>query len=291
MPIIKIKNQERSLLKLKFTKMHGCGNDYVYVNCFEEKVNEPEKLSRIISDRHKGIGADGLILILPSEKADAFMQLYNSDGSSDTMCGNGIRCVAKYVYDHGLVTPDRRTLKIDTPVGMRELDLTVENGKVSSVRVNMGKGSATSGIPENIRVHDKDLKFIGINVGNNHAVYFVEDNPVLEGINKWPDSKFASEGVYFETHEKFPNRINSEFIEIISRNEINMRVYERGSGETMACGTGSTASAFAGYISGKLDNDVTVHLRGGDLRIFIDSDNTCYMTGPAVEVFTGEYKV
>ena len=274
---------------MKFTKMHGCGNDYVYVNCFEEKVPNPEKLSPVISDRHKGIGADGLILILPCENADAFMQLYNADGSSDTMCGNGIRCVAKYVYDHGLVSPDRRTLKIDTPVGMHELELTVENGKVSRVCVDMGIGSTNSKVPEDIIVHDVPLKFVGINVGNDHAVYFLDENPPLEGIHSWPDSKFAAEGVYFETHKRFPNRINSEFIEVISRKEINMRVYERGSGETMACGTGSTASAFAGVITGRLDREVTVHLRGGDLVIRVDENNRCFMTGPAVEVYSGEY--
>ena len=276
---------------MKFTKMHGCGNDYVYVNCFNEKVKDPENLSIRISDRHKGIGADGLILILPTPNADAFMQLYNADGSSDTMCGNGIRCVAKYVYDHGLVPPEKKILKIDTPVGMRELYLTVGNdGKVSSVRVNMGKGKATTPIPDDINVHGMNLKLIGINVGNDHAVYFVEDNPVIADILKWPDSKFAAEGDYFEKHERFPKRINSEFIEIISRREINMRVYERGSGETMACGTGTTASVFAGVVSGKLDRDVTVHLRGGDLMIHVDDDDTCWMTGPAVEVFNGEYE-
>ncbi len=274
---------------MKFTKMHGCGNDYVYVNCFEEKVSDPEKLSPIISDRHKGIGADGLILILPTPNADAFMQLYNADGSSDTMCGNGIRCVAKYVYDHGLVPPDKRTLRIDTPVGMHELELTVEDGKVSSVCVDMGIGRATTRIPEPITVHSTPLKYIGINVGNDHAVYFLDENPAIRDIHSWPDSKFAAEGDYFERHENFPNRINSEFIEVVSRREINMRVYERGSGETMACGTGSTASVFAGVISGRLDREVTVHLRGGDLVIRVDEDNRCFMTGPAVEVFSGEY--
>ncbi len=271
--------------------MHGCGNDYVYINCFEEKVNDPANLSVKISDRHKGIGADGLILILPTPNADAFMQLYNSDGSSDTMCGNGIRCVAKYVYEHGIVPPDKTTLTIDTPVGMRTLYLTVDGaGKVSSVRVNMGKGSATTPVPDNITVHGMGLKFVGINVGNDHAVYFTEDNPEIADIHSWPDSKFAAEGGYFETHERFPKRINSEFIDIISRNEINMRVFERGSGETMACGTGTTASVFAGVVSGKLDRDVLVHLRGGDLNIHVDDDNTCWMTGPAVEVFHGEYQ-
>ena len=276
---------------MKFTKMHGCGNDYVYVNCFPgyEHVENPEKLSQIISDRHKGIGADGLILILPTPNADAFMQLYNADGSSDTMCGNGIRCVAKYIYDHGLVPSDRKSVKIDTPVGMHEMELFFENGKVSTVSVDMGKGKVTTNIPENIIVHDMNLNYIGINVGNDHAVYFVEDNPVLKDIIHWPDSKFASEGYYFENHQNFPNRVNSEFIEIISRKEINMRVYERGSAETMACGTGTTASVFAGYSAGKLDNEVLVHLRGGDLTIKVLDDNTCIMTGPAVEVFNGEY--
>ena len=275
---------------MKFTKMHGCGNDYVYVNCFTETVPDPEKLSPIISDRHKGIGADGLILILPTPKADAFMQLYNADGSSDTMCGNGIRCVAKYVYDHGLVPKDRRTLRIDTPVGMHDLELTVTDGRVSSVTVDMGIGTVNStSTPEDITVHGVPLKFVGINVGNDHAVYFLDENPALRDIHTWPDSKFAAEGGYFERHERFPNRINSEFIEVVSRTEINMRVYERGSGETMACGTGSTASVFAGVVTGRLDREVTVHLRGGDLVIRVDEDNRCFMTGPAVEVFNGEY--
>ena len=275
---------------MKFTKMHGCGNDYVYVNCFEEKVPSPERLSPIISDRHKGIGADGIILILPTPNADAFMQLYNADGSSDTMCGNGVRCVAKYVYDHGLVPPDRKTLKIDTPVGLHEIELTVQNGKVSSATVDMGIGSVNStALPEAITVHDTALKFVGINIGNDHAVYFLDENPAIADIHTWPDSKFAAEGDFFERHPRFPDRINSEFIEVVSRKEINMRVYERGSGETMACGTGSTASAFAGVVTGRLDREVTVHLRGGDLVIRVDGDNRCYMTGPAVEVFSGDY--
>ena len=277
---------------MKFTKMQGCGNDYVYVNCFEEKIESPEELAIKISDRHFGIGSDGLILILPCENADAFMQLYNADGSPGTMCGNGIRCVAKYVYDHGLVPSDRRTLNINTPAGMYELELTLgDDGKVSHVCVDMGTGRLSSEISENIRVHEMDLKFTGVNVGNDHAVYFLDENIILEGIHSWPDSKFASEGVYFETHNRFPNRTNSEFIEIISRREINMRVYERGSGETFACGTGATASVFAGVISGRLERNqnVTVHLRGGDLMIRVNDNNRCFMTGPAVEVFSGEY--
>ena len=276
---------------MKFTKMQGCGNDYVYVNCFEEKINDPVELAKKISDRHFGVGGDGMILILPSEKADAFMQLYNLDGSHDYMCGNGIRCVAKYVYDHGIIPHDRTHTLIDTPVGVRDIELFFDGGKVSSATVNMGPGTITTAIPEKINVGEfHGLNFLGVNVGNDHAVYFVEDNPALKDIHTWPNDTFAGAGRFFETHSRFPDRINSEFIEIISRNEVNMRVYERGSGETLACGTGATASAFAGYAAGKLDNEVLVHLRGGDLKIRIDDDNTCYMTGPAVEVFTGEYQ-
>lgn len=274
---------------MKFTKMHGCGNDYIYVNCFDEKVNDPENIAIRISDRHFGVGSDGLILILPSDKADAFMQLYNADGSAGTMCGNGIRCVAKYVYDHGLIPSDRDYALIDTPAGIKRITLDIENNKVKAATVNMGIARITSEIPESISVHNKSLRFIGAYVGNDHAVYFLEDNPELAKIFSWPESDFASEGVFFEGHERFPNRVNSEFIEIISRGEINLRVYERGSGETLACGTGATASAFAGFAAGKLNDRVLVHLRGGDLTIKIDADNTCYMIGPAVEIFSGEY--
>ncbi|MBQ7577734.1 MAG: diaminopimelate epimerase [Synergistaceae bacterium] len=274
---------------MKFTKMHGCGNDYIYVDCFHEKINNPEQLAIKISDRHFGVGSDGLILIQPSKNADAFMQLYNADGSAGTMCGNGIRCTAKFIYDHGIISPDKRKTFIDTPAGVKEIALTVENGRVSSASVDMGKAQITSDLPENIIVHDMNLKFIGAYTGTEHAVYFIEDNPQLIDIFKWPDSKFAIEGDYFETHKRFPRRVNSEFIEIISRSEINMRVYERGSGETLACGTGATAAAFAGFKAGKLDSDVLIHLRGGDLQIKIFPDDKYLMTGPAVEVFTGEY--
>ncbi|MBQ9404779.1 MAG: diaminopimelate epimerase [Synergistaceae bacterium] len=278
---------------MKFTKMHGCGNDYIYVNCFIEKVSNPGELAIKISDRHFGVGSDGLILIKPSEsgRADAFMQLYNADGSAGTMCGNGIRCTAKYVYDHGIISPDKRQALIDTPAGVKNIDLTVENGKVIKARVDMGKAKITSELPEDILVHGMKLKFIGAYTGTEHAVYFLEDNPDLKekDFMKMPDSDFAAEGVFFENHSRFPNRVNTEFIEIISRDEINMRVYERGSGETLACGTGATGAAFAGFTAGKLNREVLVHLRGGDLVINIEPDNTCFMTGPAVEVFSGEY--
>ena len=273
---------------MKFTKMHGCGNDYIYVNCFTENVYEPEELARKISDRHFGIGSDGLILILPTQNGDAFMQLYNADGSKGSMCGNGIRCVAKYVYDHGLIPSTRDYALIDTPSGVKRITLEIANGKVEAACVDMGIAKLDGELPEKINVDGMSLKFIGVDVGNDHAVYFLDDNPELEGIMTWPESKFANEGVKFETHERFPRRVNTEFIRVIARDEIDMRVYERGSGETLACGTGATASAFAGVIAGKLNREVLVHLRGGDLRIKIDDDNRCFMTGPAVEVFNGE---
>ena len=273
---------------MHFTKMQGCGNDYIYIDCFMENVTNPEELSRKLSDRHFGIGGDGIILIQPTDKADAFMQLYNADGSAGSMCGNGIRCVAKYVYDYGLIPSTRDYALIDTPAGTKRIALTVECGKVTRACVDMGTARIDGELPEAITVHNIGLKFIGVDVGNDHAVYFLEDNPELEGIMTWPDSRFASEGEYFERHSRFPRRVNSEFIGVISRSEINMRVYERGSGETMACGTGATASVFAGVMAGKLEREVTVHLRGGDLVIRVDGDNRCYMSGPAVEVFSGE---
>ena len=273
---------------MRFTKMHGCGNDYIYINCFTENITNPEELSRRLSDRHFGIGGDGIILIQPSDKADAFMQLYNADGSAGSMCGNGIRCTAKYIYDHGLIPSSRDYALIDTPAGTKHIALTIESGKVISARVDMGTARLDGELPEAITVHDMSLKFIGVDVGNDHAVYFLDDNPELEGVMTWPDSRFAAEGRYFETHSRFPRRVNTEFIEILSRTEINMRVYERGSGETLACGTGATASVFAGVIAGKLEHEVIVHLRGGDLTITVDGDNRCFMSGPAVEVFSGE---
>ena len=273
---------------MHFTKMHGCGNDYIYINCFTENVTNPEELSRRLSDRHKGIGGDGIILIQPTETADAFMQLYNADGSAGSMCGNGIRCVAKYIYDHGIIPASRDYALIETPAGTKRIALTIESGKVTRAVVDMGIAKIDGGLPEDIYVHGKALKFIGVDVGNDHAVYFLEDNPALEGVMAWPDSEFAREGEYFETHLRFPRRVNSEFIEVLSRNEINMRVYERGSGETMACGTGATASVFAGVMAGKLEHEVTVHLRGGDLTITVEDGNRCFMAGPAAEVFSGE---
>lgn len=276
---------------MKFTKMQGCGNDYVYVNCFVEQVSSPETLAKHISDRHYGVGSDGLILIEPSERADAYMHMFNLDGSEGSMCGNGIRCVAKYIYDHGLIPPESRETVIETKSGLRTIQLHVENGKVKEATVDMGAAVLTSALPEQITVKDMHLSFVGIDVGNPHAVYFLEDNPQL-GVSEVRDLDFLLYGEDFEKHPRFPEQVNSEFVRIHSREEIDFRVWERGSGETLACGTGATAAVAAGIFLGKLADDVLVHLLGGDLRIKRDSENGhMFMTGPAVEVFEGEYDV
>ena len=274
---------------MKFTKMHGCKNDFVMVNCFHEKgkIFDSNKLAAEICDRRSGVGADGLILIQPSEKAEAFMRIYNSDGSEDTMCGNGIRCTAKYFYDH--ISNEKTEFSIETLSGVKKISLEISEGKTKTVSVDMGIPPVTSEMPEAINVHGRKLKFFGIDTGTDHAVYFIEDNPEIKDIMKWSGSEFAQEGIYFENHERFPERVSSDFVEIISRDEINMRVFERGCGETMACGTGATASVFAGVISNKLNREVLVHLRGGDLKIKVAPDNRCYLIGGAVEVFSGEY--
>ncbi len=277
---------------MRFTKMHGCKNDFVIVNCFDENVTNPGEIALKVCDRRDGIGADGLILILPvknPERADAFMQIYNSDGSPDTMCGNGIRCVAKYIYEHGLVSHDRREISVDTPVGVKKISLEVRDGKVQIISVDMGVPVVTSELPEQINVNNKQLRFFGIDTGTPHAIYFAQDNPEIASINSWAASDFSREGVYFENHERFPERTTSDFVEIISRDEISMRVFERGCGETMACGTGATASVYAGFLAGKLNREVLVHLRGGDLRIRVADDNHCFLIGSAVEVFSGEW--
>lgn len=276
---------------MKFTKMQGCGNDYVYVNCFEEKVPDPSALAKRIADRHFGVGGDGLILIEPSETADAYMHMFNLDGSEGSMCGNGIRCVAKYIYDHGIISGDRREAVIDTKSGHKNIKLFVENGKMTIAAVDMGKLTLTSAVPEEITVKGMHLRFIGADAGNPHAVYFLEDNREL-GVSRVSDLDFVLYGKEFETHPRFPDKVNSEFIETVSRKEIRFRVYERGSGETLACGTGATAAAFAGVMAGKLDDEVLIHLLGGDLKIRYDRDTGhCFMTGPAAEVFTGDFPV
>ena len=280
---------------MKFTKMHGCGNDYIYVDGAREQI-EPEKkpeLARRLSDRHFGIGGDGVIFINPSDQADFEMEMYNMDGSRAEMCGNGIRCVAKFVYDKGLT--EKTSLSIISFGRIRYLDLTVQDGEVSTVRVNMGapilkaadipvvslKGeNEDSVIGEEIEVDGRIYQMTCVSMGNPHAVVF------LERVN---DLKLEELGPKFENHERFPDRINTEFVRAIDRKNLEMRVWERGSGETMACGTGACATAVAAVLNGYADREVTVHLLGGDLDIcWSETDNCVYMTGPAATVFRGE---
>ena len=275
---------------MKFTKMHGCGNDYVYVNLFEETIADPAQLSIAVSDRHFGIGSDGLITIGPSDVADFRMRIYNADGSEAEMCGNGIRCVAKYVYDHELTS--QTTITVETGAGIKTLDLLVENGKVTQVTVDMGEPIlAPEEIPviaEGMRVVDepilvdgKEWRMTCVSMGNPHAVVFVDDVANLELEKYGPD---------FENHTRFPKRTNTEFVQVHSRTEASMRVWERGSAETWACGTGTCASVMACILNGYTDNKVLVHLRGGDLLIeYNPYNNHIYMTGPATEVFQGVY--
>ena len=274
---------------MKFTKMHGCGNDYVYVNCMEKMLEDPDQVSRFVSDRHFGVGSDGLILICPSDQADFRMAMYNADGSEGEMCGNDIRCVAKYVYDYGLT--DQTSISVETKGGIKYLDLTVKEGKVSLVKVNMGspilkpslipiRSEKEQFVDEPVTVDGKVYRMTGVSMGNPHVVTFVDDTASLN---------LEKIGPSFENHELFPNRINTEFVQVLSRHEINMRVWERGSGETLACGTGTCASAVACVLNGKTDEHLTVHLLGGDLEIFYDRANdTVWMTGSASVVFDGE---
>ena len=264
---------------MKFTKMQGIGNDYVYVNAFEEKIDDPNAVSRFVSDRHFGIGSDGLIMICPSEIADCRMRMFNEDGSEGAMCGNGIRCVGKYAYDHGIV--DSLEIDVETKAGIKHLSMTSENGKVVAVTVDMGVPELTSELPEKIHVNGQDLEFTGISVGNPHAIYYVEDVDGLDLEKIGPD---------FENHERFPDRVNSEFVRVIDREHVQMRVWERGSGETWACGTGASATAVACVLNGKTDRKVDVELIGGTLTIEWNAeDNHVYMTGPAEFSFDGEW--
>ena len=276
---------------MEFTKMQGLGNDYVYVNCFKEKIENPSEMAVKVSNRHFGIGSDGLILIKPSEVADFEMEMYNADGSRGEMCGNGIRCVAKYVYDYGLT--DKTSISVETLGGIKYLDLTVEHGKVTLVKVDMGtpilkpelipivaKGETV--IDEPIMVGGKEYHMTGVSMGNPHDVVFMDDIKNLE---------IEKIGSLFENHERFPNRINTEFVNVIDRHTAQMRVWERGSGETLACGTGACAVAVACILNGLTENTVTVKLLGGDLRIEWDREkNTVYMTGPAEVSFDGVWK-
>lgn len=277
---------------MKFTKMEGLGNDYVYVNCFEETVENPKNVAIKVSDRHFGIGSDGLILIKPSKVADFCMDMYNADGSQSEMCGNGIRCVAKYVYDYGLT--DKTSISVETLAGIKYLDLKIEDGKAVMITVNMGapeliakkvpvKSDKEKVIDEPILVDGKEYKMTCISMGNPHCIVFVDDtkNFPLEEV-----------GPLFESHEVFPNRVNAEFVQILDRKTVNMRVWERGSGETLACGTGTCATVVASCLNGHTEDEVTVHLLGGDLHIKWDrEENLVYMTGPAKVVFDGEIEL
>lgn len=263
---------------MKFTKMQGIGNDYVYVNCFEETVEDPCETAKMVSDRHFGIGSDGLILIKPSDVADCQMDMYNLDGSRGAMCGNGIRCVGKYAYDHGIV--DKPEIDVETPSGIKHLSMKVKDGKVELVTVDMGRPVPTSEIGEPITVDGKEYRFTGVSMGNPHAVVF------MDGIK---DLEIEKIGPAFESHERFPDRTNTEFVEVVDRGHVNMRVWERGSGETLACGTGACATVVACILNGLTDDEVRVTLLGGDLLIRWDREkDTVFMAGPATEVFHGE---
>lgn len=277
---------------MKFTKMQGCGNDYVYVNCFKESVEDGSKAAIKVSNRHFGIGSDGLILIKPSDKADFMMDMYNADGSRSQMCGNGIRCVAKYVYDYGLT--DRKNISIETGAGIKYLDLKVEEGRVTEVKVDMGTPII---VPELIPVVSDRERIVAmpitvggisyemtcVSMGNPHAIVFVDNTKSID---------IEKIGPLFEHHAMFPERTNTEFIHVIDRHTIDMRVWERGSGETLACGTGACASVYACILNGLTEDEVRVRLLGGELKVKYDREkNTIFMTGPAVTVFEGEIYV
>ena len=275
---------------MKFVKMHGCGNDYVYVNGFEEHIKNKEELAKRVSDRHFGIGSDGAIFINPSEIADFEMEMYNADGSRAEMCGNGIRCVGKFVYDFGLTT--KTNITVESFGKVKYLELTVKDGKVSSVRVNMGSPELMADrvpvVSDNEQVVDEPIVVKGeehnvtcVSMGNPHAVVFMDD---VDHLN------IEAIGPYFENHNRFPKRINTEFVKVIDRKHVQMRVWERGTGETMACGTGCCATAVACILNGKTENQITVSVLGGEIEIEWDrEENLIYMTGPATTVFTGEY--
>ena len=289
---------------MRFTKMHGIGNDYVYVNCFEEKVRNPAKLAQIISDRHFGIGSDGLILIEPSRTADVRMRIFNTDGSEAEMCGNGIRCVAKYVYEHKLATPGGSfsapgqpacpaSLNIETGNGVLTAGLIIdEGGKTQKVCVNMGKPILTpkdipvklSGekvIEQSIEILGQKLLMTCVSMGNPHAVFFCDD---VEGI------ELGKIGPAIENHKLFPNRTNVHFVQVEKETEFTMRTWERGSGITLASGTGGCACCVAAVLTGRCQRVCTGHLPGGELELNWNQQDDCvYMTGPAVEVFNGTW--
>jgi diaminopimelate epimerase len=274
---------------MRFVKMHGIGNDYVYVDCFREIVREPQALAIRLSDRHFGVGGDGLILIMPSDKADARMRIFNADGSEAQMCGNGIRCLAKYLYDSGISR--KPELTVETLAGVLSLQLLTSDSTLEMVKVNMGiprlrrqevpmLGEGERVIAEKLTAAGREFTVTCLSMGNPHCVIYVDD------VAKFPVSDY---GPAVERHALFPERTNIEWVEWVNRREIRQRTWERGSGETLACGTGACAAAVASVLNGRTDRAVTVHLLGGDLQIEWAEDNHVYMTGPAVEVFRGDW--
>ncbi len=278
---------------MKFTKMHGAGNDYVYVNCFKETVSDPAATAIKVSNRNFGIGSDGLILIMPSDKADVRMRMFNSDGSESEMCGNGIRCVAKYAYDHGIVAKTEITAETGAGILTLQLFPNAEN-KVDRVRVNMGPPRLSreeipmNGTPvaqvvaEELTVLDKTFKITCVSMGNPHCIIYVDD------VDNFP---VATYGPLIENHQLFPRRTNVEFIQIISRTEVKQRTWERGAGETLACGTGASAVCVAGVLNNITDRKILNHLTGGDLELEWVENGPVFMTGPAAEVFNGEIAI
>lgn len=275
---------------MKFTKMHGCGNDYVYVNGFTEKIKDKPAFVRAVSDRHFGVGGDGAIFINPSDEADFEMEMYNADGSRAEMCGNGIRCVAKYVYDKKLT--EGKHISIVSCGKVKYLDLETEKGKVTSVKVNMGepilKASEVpvlcdreQAVDEPITVQGMEYRMTCVSMGNPHAVVF------MDGVE---EMDIAAIGPYFENHAVFPNRTNTEFVQVVDESHVIMRVWERGTGETLACGTGCCATVVACVLNGLTKEKVTVKVLGGEILIEWDrKENLVYMTGPASTVFEGEF--
>jgi diaminopimelate epimerase len=278
--------------ELPFTKMQGCGNDYVYVDGFHHRVDDPEGLARAISDRRFGVGSDGLILVLPSDRADVRMRMWNADGSESEMCGNGVRCVAKFAYERGLA-PRRPRMTAETGAGVLDLDLRVENGAVEAVTVDMGaprldradvpmSGPPGRVVDEPLAVLDRTLRVTCLSMGNPHCVVFVDD------VTTFPVERY---GPAVERHPAFPRRTNAEFVQVLSRGEVIQRTWERGAGETWACGTGASAVAVAGVLTGRTDRSVLVHLRGGDLRIEWPEGGSVKKTGPAVTVYEGVWRL
>ncbi len=274
---------------MKFTKMQGLGNDYIYVDCTRETLENPSHIAKKVSDRHFGIGSDGLVLILPSQVADFRMRMFNSDGSESEMCGNAIRCVGKYVFDNGLT--DKNLVNIETLAGIKVLTLTAQNGKVELVRVDMGEpilvprdvpvaSDKESFISEPVTIDGQEFKVTAVSMGNPHAVSYIED------VENFP---LAQIGPKMETNSLFPRKVNAEFVQVIDRKNLKMRVWERGAGETLACGTGACAVLVSSVLNNLSDRAATIKLLGGDLLIeWSEKDNHVYMTGPAVKVFEGE---